>query len=242
MLFRKHKKDDKLANEDMIAWARSLAHEIKNPLNIMRINLQLLQEEMIAHNVWTQQNKEDESLRKLDTLNKEVDRLEAILNDFMRFVRLPKPNPQRHNLYILLNELLDFTEPESQQLNIEVIRDFDTALPEIDIDDVQIKQALLNIILNANQAMRSGGRLIVKTYRTNGSVAIDITDTGEGMPPERINRIFELFYSTKEDGTGVGLAISRRIVNLHGGKIQVKSEEGKGSTFSMLLPIHHKSE
>lgn len=225
----------------MIAWVGALAHEIKNPLNTMRLNLQLLQED--AETGFNPDQTPDDAnrakvLKRLETLGKEVDRLEEILNDFLRLTRLPQPNLQPSNVPSLLDEFLDFIEPETQQSHIKVVRDFDKDLPEVDLDSDQIKQALLNIILNANQSMSAGGQLTVKAYRTDGYMSIDIADTGGGIPPDRIDKVFNLFYSTKKEGTGLGLSIARRIVNMHGGEIRVKSQEGKGSTFSILLPIH----
>ncbi len=184
------------------------------------------------------QDSNDKTKRRLNTLNKEIERLESILNGFLRFVRIPEPDIKKRSLYILLNEILDFTEPESQQLNIEIIRNFSPDLPEIEMDDKQIKQALLNIILNANQAMPSGGKITVSAYKTNNHVSIDIADTGEGIPSDRIDKLFNLFYSTKEDGTGLGLPIAKRIVDMHNGEIKVKSKEGEGTIFSIILPIH----
>lgn len=234
--FRRSKQEKKTSpsKEDIVTWAGALAHEIKNPLNTIKINLQLLQED------WEQSGELDKSknLRRFGILNKEIDRLEEILNDFLRFARLPSPNFEKHNVSLLLNELLDFTEPESQQLNIKVIRNFSPDLPEISLDSTQIKQALLNIILNANQSMKSGGQLTVSAYKTNDHISIDITDTGNGIKPERINKLFDLFYSTKENGTGLGLAIAKRIIEMHGGSIKVKSREGEGTTFSILLPAN----
>jgi len=229
------------AEDDMIAWVGALAHEIKNPLNTMRLNLQLLQED--AETGFNPDQTPDDAnrakvLKRLETLGKEVDRLEEILNDFLRLTRLPQPNLQPSNVPSLLDEFLDFIEPETQQSHIKVVRDFDKDLPEVDLDSDQIKQALLNIILNANQSMSAGGQLTVKAYRTDGYMSIDIADTGGGIPPDRIDKVFNLFYSTKKEGTGLGLSIARRIVNMHGGEIRVKSQEGKGSTFSILLPIH----
>jgi signal transduction histidine kinase len=224
--------------EDMIAWVGSLAHEIKNPLNTMRLNLQLLHED------WEQSNESDKekNLKRLGTLSKEVDRLEKILNDFMGLARLPHPNMKTYNILSLLEEFFDFIEPEAQQSNIQVIREFDSDLPEVALDADQIKQALLNITQNAYQSMSSGGQLRVKAYRTNDHLAIDITDTGHGIPDERIHKLFDLFYSTKRRGTGLGLSIAKRIVDMHNGEIHVKSEEGKGSTFSITLPIHQNMD
>ena len=219
----------------MSAWVGALAHEIKNPLNTMRLNLQLLQED------WEQSAGADRtgSLRRLGTLGKEVDRLEEILNDFLRLARLPAPDLQPASISLLLDEFLDFIEPEAQQSHIKVVRDFSENLPEIYLDSGQMKQALLNIILNANQSMPDGGQLVVKAHRANGYIAIDIADTGTGIRSDRISKLFDLFYSTKKEGTGLGLSIVQRIINGHGGEIHVKSQESKGTTFSILLPIRH---
>jgi signal transduction histidine kinase len=104
-----------------------------------------------------------------------------------------------------------------------------------------MKQALMNILLNAYQSMPSGGDVVIKAYEADSSVCIDITDSGEGIPQEKLNRIFDLFYSTKENGTGLGLSITKRIIEMHNGEIRVNSREGKGTTFSVLIPIHHNT-
>ncbi len=235
--FRRSKKGKKVGlsiGDNMAVWLSALAHEIKNPLNTMKLNLQLLQED------WKHPEPPDKAkaLKRLEILERAVDRQEVILNNFMDLARLPQPKFHPSNLCLLLNEILDFIEPEAQKLNISVIRDFHDDLPEIELDNGQIKQALLNVIKNANESMPNGGQLIVKTRKTNGSISIDITDTGEGISPDRIDKLFDLFYSTKKDGTGLGLSITKRIINMHGGDISVDSQEGKGSTFSINLPIN----
>lgn len=234
-LFRKsnEKHKDKFdAKNDISAWAGALAHEIRNPLNTMKINLQLLEEE------WQQGNVSNEKVQKrFVVLNKEIVRLEQILNSFLRYARLPKPNFEKNNISVLMDELLDFTEPEAQQLNIKIYKHIETNLPEIYIDSQLIKQALLNILINAYQSMPNGGNLKIDISRIGSNIKIDIIDSGEGIPPERIDRVFDLFYSTKENGTGLGLSIAKRIVDLHNGEIRVKSQEGKGSTFTVILPI-----
>jgi len=154
---------------------------------------------------------------------------------------LPKLNLEKSNISLLLNELLDFTEPEAQQLNISVIKDFSNELPEVYLDRSQMKQALMNILLNAYQSMPSGGDVVIKAYRVDSSVCIDITDSGEGIPQEKLSKIFDLFYSTKENGTGLGLSITKRIIEMHNGEIRVNSKKGKGTTFSVLIPIHHNT-
>lgn len=237
-LFRKTKHSDKTRRsmeDNMAVWLSALAHEIKNPLNTMKLNLQLLQED------WSQpeQLNKEKALKRLEILERAVDRQEVILDSFMNLARLPQPKFHSGNILLLLNEILDFIEPEIQKLNIDLIRDFHDSLPEIEMDNGQIKQALLNVIKNANQAMTNGGQLIIKAYRANENVVIDIIDTGEGIPPERIEKLFNPFYSTKKDGTGLGLSITKRIIKMHGGDIMVKSQEGKGSTFTIKLPINH---
>ena len=245
---RRFKNKDKVkraAAGGISAWVSALAHEIKNPLNTMRLNLQLLQEDWnqpdgASRDARVPGTNGTKSLKRLETLGKEVDRLEEILNDFLRLARLPQPDLQPSNISSVLHELLDFIEPEAQQLHINVVRDFDDDLPKVDLDSGQMKQALLNIILNANQSMSPGGQLTVKAYKTDDHMSIDIADTGIGIPPGRIDKLFDLFYSTKENGTGLGLPIAERIINMHGGEIQVESQEGKGTTFSILLPISCK--
>jgi len=229
------KKAGRYMEDNMAVWLSSLAHEIKNPLNTMKLNLQMLQED------WKQLEQPDreKTLKRLEILARAVDRQEVILDSFMDLARLPQPKFHSSDILSLLNEILDFIEPEMQKLNISLVRDFNDGLPEIELDNGQIKQALLNVIKNANQAMPNGGQLIVKAYRTNGAVSIDIIDTGMGVPPDRIDKLFDLFYSTKKDGTGLGLSITERIIKMHGGDINVKSQEGKGSTFSINLPINH---
>jgi two-component system sensor histidine kinase HydH len=232
---RKTDKGNRFIEDDISVWLSALAHEIKNPLNTMKLNLQLLQED------FKQPDQPDKvkTLKRLEILEKAVDRQEVILDDFMDLARLPQPKMQINNIWSLLNDILDFIEPEAQQININVVRDFHEDLPEVELDNGQIKQALLNVIKNANQAMPYGGKLVVKAYRTNGNVAIDIIDNGTGIPPDKIDKLYDLFYSTKKDGTGLGLSITQRIIKMHGGEILVKSQEGKGSTFSIILPINH---
>jgi len=227
----------------MVTWVGALAHEIRNPLNSMKINLQLLQEDIgdsLKSAPASDETDGAKVLKKLGTLSSEVNRLEEILNDFLRLTRLPESDLQPGSISALLDEFLDFIEPETRQLEIELVRDFHRDLPPVDFDSGQMKQALLNIILNANQSMSAGGQLTVKAYRTNGHISIDITDTGEGIPPERLDKLFDLFYSTKKDGTGLGLSIARKIAHMHNGEVQVSSQENAGTTVSILLPIRSR--
>jgi signal transduction histidine kinase len=219
----------------MSTWAGALAHEIRNPLNAMKINLQLLEEE------WKQDNElsRAKAQKRFGTLDQEITRLDQILGDFLRFARLPQPNLEKHDISLLIAELLDFTEPEAQQLNVKIKKDLEPSLPEIYLDNRQIKQALLNILINAYQSMPDGGEVTIRAYKMDSRIKVDIIDSGEGIPLDRIDKLFDLFYSTKESGTGLGLPITKRIIDMHNGEIEVQSQEGKGSTFSIILPINH---
>ena len=211
--------------------ARELVHEIRNPLNSINLNLQLLEEDLSATD-----NRPDDLRQRVQRVRGEVERLDRILDDFRRYAKLPAPAFEICNLGVLITEVLDFNEPEAQRQNVEVIRDIRRDLPPIRLDREQFKQALLNLIINANQAMEDGGKLAVRAQRLNGQIRIDVEDTGDGIPPDQLERIFELFFSTKREGTGVGLTIVKKVVEGHGGRVTVNSRANLGATFSIFLP------
>ncbi len=212
---------------------RELAHEIRNPLNSMLLNLQLVEEYLESS------YELDVVLNKLRLVRAEIDLLENTLSDFLRYARLQKPKFEKSDIGILIEKVLDFIEPETQLQDIELIREIEP-LPPIQADIAQFKQAFLNLIINANQAMENGGKLTVSAKPVNGQVRIDIKDTGVGIPPEKKDEIFKLFSTTKEDGTGVGLTIAKKIVEEHGGEIKVDSVPGEGTTFSIFLSEGHE--
>ena len=226
---------------------RKLAHEIRNPLNGMDSNLQLLIEDLetASHTACNPTRVEIPLLKdKLNRVRREIERLEHILKNFLRYANLPPLKFELCDMGLLLEEELNFIEPEAQRQNIMIVRNLEP-LPEMWVDSDQLKQALLNLIINANQAMTEGGTLTITARRVDDQVRIDVTDTGCGIPPERQGKIFDIFYSTKEEGTGIGLAIVKQIIEGHGGNITVSSENGKveypdedgGATFSIFLPI-----
>ena len=218
-------------NEQMRVLARELVHEIRNPLNSMSLNLQLLEEDFSN----TQRDRDD--LRKrLRRIREEVEQLNRILTDFRRYAQLPSLTLEVVDLAILIEEVLDFNEPEAQRQNIQVIREIQE-LPLTQLDRAQFKQALLNLVINAHQAMKDGGKLIVRARALNGQIQIEVEDTGKGVDAAILDRIFDLFVSTKEDGTGVGLAIVKQVVESHGGSVKVRSQANQNTTFSILLPL-----
>ncbi len=178
----------------------------------------------------------------------EVERLEKILRDLLVFSRGPHHEPRKISIPPLLEKSLGIHSEEIREKKIRVVREFGEHLPELLGDEEQLGQALSNMISNAEQAMTSGGLLTVRAYaRTEDetvNIIIEIQDTGKGIPEENLGLIFNPFFSTKHEGegTGLGLSVSRRIVEEHNGRIHVESTVGKGSTFTIVLPLHTKEE
>jgi two-component system sensor histidine kinase HydH len=222
--------------------AGGLAHEIKNPLSTMAINLALMQEdwERVAQarpEGAEPSPREQRTLKRVRTLSKEVTRLEGILQDFLAFVRKGQVNRMPIDLAALIDDVLEFVRPENEQAGIRQHADLQAGLPLVLADEGQIRQALLNLIVNARQAMPDGGELLVRLARVGNEAEVSVTDTGIGMNEAQLERCFDVYYSNKKGGTGLGLATTRRIVEEHGGAIRVISEPGRGTSFNFVLPL-----
>ncbi|TAJ24570.1 MAG: two-component sensor histidine kinase, partial [Planctomycetota bacterium] len=198
--------------------AGGLAHEIKNPLSTMAINLALLQEDWeraaavrnAEHPDATQ--REQRSLKRIKGLQREVQRLEDILQQFLQFARGAEINRRPEDLARIVREVLEFVEPENQRANIRQHVDLQLGLPLVLVDETQIKQAIVNLLVNARQAMPEGGELLVRLSRAGSEGVLAVTDTGIGMRPEQLERCFEVYWSDKRGGTGLGLSTAKRIV------------------------------
>ena len=220
--------------------ADGLAHELRTPLSTISLNLQLLQEELqtvVGSEPATLDGKAEATLKRVCVLQKEIRRLEEILSDFLRFAKGGSLELLEQDINQVVDEVIDFIAPEAKRNGIEVVRDYAPDLPIVRLDTGLIKQAILNIIINAQQAMPQGGRLSVSTSHKEGHVHIGVTDTGTGIPRRHQDKIFQAYFSTKKKGTGLGLPTARRIVEGHGGSISVESTEGKGSSFIIRLPL-----
>ena len=220
--------------EYLATLAGELVHEIKNPLGTIKLNLQLLQEDLTA----PKNPREKRTARKLQVLQKEVQRLTQTLDDFLRLVRLEAIRPQAVDLNELAAEIAEFIEPELARANIQLREQYTQNLPHCHADARLLKQAILNLVLNAQQAMPEGGELILRTSQPSDTLAIEVIDTGPGIPEPLRTRIFDPFFSTKKDGSGLGLAITRRIIDQHNGTITLQSEPGKGTDFIIQLPAY----
>lgn len=223
--------------------AGGLAHEIKNPLSTLSINLALLEEEWGkpapgrsgAANELTP--REQRSLRRVKTLQREVSRMEHILEQFLAFARGAQINRAPCDLAAVTREVLEFVEPEDAALGIRHHADLPLGLPLVMLDERAFKQALINLFKNAREAMSSGGELLVRLRREGNWAELTITDTGVGMSAEAVERCFDEYWSDKKGGTGLGLPTTRRIVEEHGGTLSVVSERGRGTSFTLYLPL-----
>jgi len=216
--------------------AASVAHEIGNPLNSLNIHLQLMERELKKLPMG-----QGERLREdLRVARDEIERLDQIISQFLHAIRPTQPELQPTNVNEVVAETLTLMEREVGDRDILVERELADGLARILLDRAQLKQAFYNIIKNALQAMRSGGILRVRTEADDTHVIISFIDSGHGIAPEQIGQLFEPYFTTKQNGTGLGLMIVQRIVREHGGTIEVESDKDRGTTFRVKLPIHEK--
>lgn len=209
-----------------------IAHEVKNPLNAIVIHLELLRSKLDRFS-----HASDEVRPQLDILTSELQRLERVVQTFLDFTRPPRLQIRPLDVNQLLEETLALATPEAERRGATISRAFAENLPRIAADADMLKQAFLNIIINGFQAMEGGGELRVTTAREGErAVLISIRDHGRGIEPEARERIFHLYYTTKPEGHGIGLAQAFRAVQIHNGHIAFESEPGRGTTFHLRLP------
>ncbi|RKY90696.1 MAG: hypothetical protein DRQ13_12275, partial [Ignavibacteriae bacterium] len=169
----------------------------------------------------------------------EVNRLNRVIQDLLNFAKPRTPKFSPHSIEQLIKHTLKLIQPDVLERKIEVNKKFNKNLQQLWLDGDLITQALLNIFLNAIEAMENEGQLTIKVESKNKIVGIDIVDTGNGIPQENLSHIFDPFFTSKKGGTGLGLAIVYRIIEIHDGEIEVFSEPGKGTTFKIKLPIRN---
>ena len=217
--------------------AGGLAHEIKNPLSTMAINLALLEEEFKKTADGEGGARAGRVLKRVGALQREVGRLEGILEDFLRYARGGEVNRAPEDLAELIKDTLSFVHAEDELNDIRHHIDLPPSLPLVLLDKGLFRQALLNLFVNARQAMADGGELIVQAQRMGNHVEVTVTDTGVGMDEEAKARCFDIYWSNKKQGTGLGLPTVRRIVEEHEGTIGVVSERGRGTSIRVVLPL-----
>jgi len=222
---------EKLASIGQLA--AGVAHEINNPLGTIMI---------YAHLLLKNFDKDDPKREDVELIISEANRAKEIVQGLLSFARETKLKPGPVNVNDLLEDVLGLVINQSLFHNIKIEKKIDDTLPTIVADETKLKQVFLNIILNAAQAMEGSGRLIITTTKDKKYIKIRIQDTGPGIPPEVIANLFSPFFTTKEKGTGLGLAISYGIIERHKGKIDVETELGKGTIFTINLPLEAKED
>ena len=219
-----------LANyHELAELAGSLAHEIKNPLSVIRMNMDLLSEDFSD----SQAQRDRRALAKIDLVRKQCMRLENLLNDFLRFARLRDLDLHAGSLNEQIDRVLDLFEPQARELGVEVQRYLDPDLPSLLLEPQTMQAAIVNLVKNALEAMPQGGQLVARTRTTRLGIAFDLIDTGCGMDEKTALHMFDAFFSTKNGGSGLGLPTARKIIEAHGGRIDVQSELGRGTKFTL---------
>jgi PAS domain S-box-containing protein len=207
-----------------------VAHEVKNPLNSMRLWLENLKESLPP-------DSDGSAKQAVNVLDKEIDRLDAVVKRFLDFTRPMDVRLEPTQLAELLKEVLEVAQPQMQKANIQVAQLLPIDVPEVYVDRALLKQAVLNLVLNAGESMPSGGQLRLVLSRRGEMAEITVGDTGKGIPLEDRQKIFQLFFTTRPGGSGIGLASTFRIVQLLNGSIDFTTEVGKGTTFRIELPL-----
>ena len=233
---------EKLAGMGLLA--SSIAHELGNPLTIMNSTLQYIRNTVL--NAGDRQLKlaaqKTGMIEAVETMMDSIKQMHELLHILSGFNSSQLPRFEPADLRPVLSQMLTFIHSEAETHGIKIHHDFGDNIPDCEVDLREVKQLFLNLLKNAMEAMPASGKLCVRMYRVVGkdAVRIDISDTGIGIGKAELRSIFKPFYSTKPDGTGLGLSFCQRVVEKHGGKISVDSELHKGSTFSVILPIRQE--
>ena len=228
-----------------------VAHEVKNPLNAMTIHLELLKQKLLRQPVAVgavaavpggrsaanESRPPADVSKHVDVIGQEIRRLDEVVVGFLKFARPDELKLQPLKMADLVSDIATTVAPEAERNNVSIKIDCDPGTPEINADPGMLRQALLNLAINACQAMPQGGTLKLSCRATSRNRAeIDVEDTGVGIPPEHLSRIFDLYFTTKEKGSGIGLSMVYRIVQLHDGDVEVESTPGHGTRFRLLFP------
>ncbi|HEY7001480.1 MAG TPA: ATP-binding protein [Candidatus Udaeobacter sp.] len=216
--------------------AAQVAHEIRNPLGSISLNLDLIGEEVDAL-AKSNSRSSDECRLLLREMRSQVLRITQVLQEYLQFARMPRSARAPLCLRKLLEEKLGFVQPLLDQKQIGLSKIFDPDLPPVHADPEQLWEALLNLIRNAVDAMPGGGNLTIATKKNGTKALVSISDNGLGMTEEEARNLFVPFFTTKTDGTGLGLAHTQQIVNEHGGRIDWTTKRGEGSTFTIQIPL-----
>ena len=234
---QKARKADKMAYVGTLA--AGLAHEIRNPLNSMNMNLQLIREEILDMGLG--QNTEIQEM--FNGTSREINRLSKLVTSFLAYARPTQLVTKVQNINALIRDIIEFVDQEIQSHGVILQEKLGADLPDIPIDEPQLRQALLNVFQNAIQVLSPGKKLLIETRLAGtDNLIISVEDEGPGIAPDRMDDIMKVFYSTKKGGTGLGLPIAQRIAEQHGGGLKIESKVGQGTKVIFILPIAPKEE
>lgn len=223
-----------IQNERLAAMGKMAAlvtHEVRNPLSSIGLNVEVLAEELASAGPDVQ--------APLRAIQREIDRLTGITEEYLRLARLPEPRLEPEDIGVIASEVARFVENEMKSAHCEIRVSLEPNLPLVAADEGQIRQALLNLLRNARESMHGGGIIDVHVKREGDGLEMSIRDRGDGISEERRARLFDVFFSTKERGTGLGLPLTQQIVVAHGGRIRCDDAVGGGTVFSLWFPITH---
>jgi signal transduction histidine kinase len=243
---------EKLASRSLGSLMAGVTHEVRNPLNAMAIHLELVREHLrrqqlhsripagtvLGLDAGSEPTSDLEGAREhIDVISSEIRRLDEVITGFVRFIHPEKLQMEPVNVNALINEVIALVEPDVRRNGVVCRAEISSGLPELRADPALLRQALLNLALNGCQAMPHGGKLTMgATQGKDRRIALTIEDTGIGIPAEALEKIFDLYFTTKPKGSGLGLSIVYRVAQLHGGEIEVQSTEGRGTSFRLLIP------
>jgi len=227
--------------EELSKLTGELAHEIKNPLSTIKINLKLASEELKGPQSIqsTEQSGQriERALRKIAVIQKETDRLGQILEGFLRYIDRTELQLASVDINEIISDMADFYTSQAQSHSITIRQGLYEKPLICKVDAGMLKQVLLNLFINAQQAMSDGGELLIRTSRQKDQAIIQVSDTGSGIEPDKLSHIFDVYYSSRPHGSGLGLPTAKKIVEAHKGTITVDSEAGKGTLFTIQLPL-----
>ncbi len=206
-----------------------LAHEIKNPLHALGINVDVLKTKI------QREKPRADILKHAKILERELEHLQEVVQGFLNFVRPGVPQKERTQLNSVVREVIQLAGPEAQKRKIKVEARLAKSLRHVTLDPRQMQQALHNVLINAVHASYDGGKIVVRTWQKGNRVLVSVKDEGMGMSKADLKKVFELYYTTKKGGTGLGLPITKRLVEANGGELQVESAQGKGTTVTMMF-------
>jgi len=223
---------------EFAALVGGLAHEIRNPLSTIRLTMELLAEDFENTDPGSPTKQRDRRAKaKIDLVRQECDRLQKLLGDFLDFARQESLTLEPGSLNVELEQLLDFFSIRAHEAGVEIVRYLDPELPAVRLDRETFRSAVLNLLINAIQAMeQQGGQLVVRTRPAGMGVLLELIDTGPGMDAETLGKVSGAFYTTKQGGSGLGLPTARKIIEAHGGTIDVESTPGRGTKVTIWLP------